>query len=139
MTEKWTFTPINQNKEYILPLGKYYIGDIFYPLMESNRYYDIYSQVGLYKNKKDELILVNNTHKGDGTFLGSDNYEYMVDTQTLGIMSYSICPDNNSTAGGHVYNFLSDVTVTMKDGIFTYKTNTFTLVIDTSINIENKF
>jgi hypothetical protein len=137
MTENWRFTPINQNKEYILPLGKYYIGDIFYPLIESNKYYDIYTQVGLYENNKNEVILVNNTFEGDGTFLGTDKKEYMVDTKTLGIMSHSIYA-HNSTAGGHVYNFLSNVTVTMKDGIFTFKSNTFTLIIDTSINIENK-
>jgi len=137
MTENWRFTPINQDKEYTLPVGKYYIGDIFYPLIESNRYYDIYTQVGLYENKKNEVILVNKTYNGDGTFLGTDKKEYMVDTQTLGIMSHSIYA-HNSTAGGHVYNFLNNVNVTMKDGIFTFKSNTFTLIIDTSINIEDK-
>jgi hypothetical protein len=133
----WKFTEINDDEKYTLPPGKYYIGDIYYPLSESKTYYDIYYENGLYENYKGELILVDSTFKGDGTFLGSDNNEYMVDSKTFGILSYSLCLNNNCTAGGHVYSFISPITVEIKDGIFKFNSDEFNLIINTEINIED--
>jgi hypothetical protein len=132
----WEFIPIDCNKIYTLPSGKYYIGDICNPLGELPIYENIYGnneyKNGLYKSINNEIILVDEiVDEHYNIIIGSDNNEYLNSSSTIGIVSYSLCA--NDIIGGHVYEFKYPINVTINNGIFTFTSDNFTLVINTEI------
>ena len=131
---EWNFTPINCNKIYTLPAGTYYIGDMF-NILDDSIYENIYGYDylnGLYELSDDKIILVDEIFNNEfNIFTGSDNNKFNVITATISIVSYSLCNENSSD--GHVYTFNSPVNVMMNNGVFTFVSDNFNLVINTQI------
>jgi len=131
---EWKFTPINCNKIYTLPAGTYYIGDMF-NILDDSIYENIYGYDylnGLYELSDNKIILVDEIFNDEfNIFTGSDNNKFNVITATISIVSYSLCNENSSD--GHVYTFNSPVNVMMNNGVFTFVSDNFNLVINTQI------
>jgi len=127
----WNFVKINPNKVYKLPPGSYYIGDICY-VLEDKVYDGVFGSYGyssgLYTCKKGRF-LVSGTYAGDGSYTGTDGFQYGVDAGIIGIVSEDLI--SSVTASGNKYDFPEGVDVQMKDGIFTFKKKDFKLTIDT--------
>lgn len=74
----------------MLPAGEYWVGDTGYLLGDESRrtFYDCFggdhprNSVGLYKGKQ----VVSFRLDGDGTYEGTDGYEYAVDGGSLGLL-----------------------------------------------------
>ena len=129
---EWKFTPINCNKIYTLPAGTYYIGDMF-NMLDDSIYENIYGYDylnGLYELSDDKIILVDEIFNDEfNIFTGSDDNIFNVNTATISIASYSLC--NGNSSDGHVYTFNSPVNVMMNNGVFTFTSDNFNLVINT--------
>jgi hypothetical protein len=130
---EWKFTPINCNKIYTLPAGTYFIGDMF-NILDDSIYENIYGYDylnGLYEYSDDKIILVDEIFSDEfNIFKGSDDNIFNVNTATISIVSYSLC--NGNPCDGHVYTFNSPVNVTMNNGVFTFTSDNFNLVINTA-------
>ena len=129
--EGWNFKKINPKKTYVLPAGTYYIGDICYVL--SDELYDnIFGGTGYecgHYTSAEGQFLVSHTFAGDGTYPGSDGFEYLVDAAIIGIVSQPLL--SKETDGGNIYEFATDVSVTMEDGVFTFESDDVSLEINT--------
>ena len=127
----WKFNKINTKKVYSFPPGNYYIGDICY-VLDDVIYDTVFGgsayESGLYSSTNGQF-LVSNTYAGDGTYTGSDGFDYMVDAGIIGIVSSALI--SKDTIGGKIYDFPKGVHVTMKDGIFIFQADMFDLEINT--------
>ena len=127
----WKFDKIKPKKMYSLPAGTYYIGDICYVLSDS-MYENIFGgtgyESGLYSSDIGNF-LVSGTACGDGIYTGTDGHEYMVDAGVIGIVSAGLC--DKETDLGRIYTFSSEVSVKMKDGVFSFNSEGTSLTIDT--------
>jgi len=127
----WKFDALNPGMAYLLNPGRYYIGDITYAVEE-----DIYKNVfrkngqkaGLYQSING-LFLVGNA-RNNGTFTGTDNFDYEVDSGAIGIVCSSLL--ENEPECGNIYEFPDGIHVIIDDGKFTFEYDEFYLNIDTS-------
>ena len=110
---EWNFKEVSKTT---LPPGKYYIGDLCYAL--DDRLYDhVFGsdyRSGLFyqKNNPKHVFMLNDTGIGDGSFKGTDGYEYSVDAGILGIASFSVLDLKKANyEGGTVVTFKGNVSL----------------------------
>ena len=130
VVKPYEFSPITSAT---LPAGRYYIGDIGYVLKEDvyeNIFGDTHFEPGHYKTKDGEF-LVNRTAYGDGSYPGSDNYQYGVDAGIIGIASMSVCIDERYMYGGTLHTFGEPVECSFTQGFFRFSSGNWFLEIDT--------
>lgn len=129
--DDWDFKKINPKKTYVLPAGTYYIGDICYVLADE-LYENVFGgtgyECGLYTSRKGQF-LVGSTFAGDGAYCGSDEFDYAVDAGVIGIVSQTLL--SKETNGGKIYDFPTEVHVTMQNGIFTFQSDSIYIEINT--------
>jgi hypothetical protein len=103
-------------KEFTLPAGTYYIGDLCYA-MPDEIYHDIWDDKfnfndGCYKRAAagpedmDVYFAMRGTG-GDGEMIGSDGKRFMIDAGHIGIASVSIC--TKADKPDTIYTFTKDV------------------------------
>jgi hypothetical protein len=133
----WGFEPLNSGFMYTLPPGEYYIGDIFHAL-ESDIYKNIYcmngERPGLYKNGNN-VFLVGDSN--NGFYIGTDEFEYEVNTGGFGIVSVSLL--ESEPACGMIYDFSDGITAIIDTGKYTFESVDFYLNIDTSEPYDSDF
>lgn len=122
-----------------LPAGRYYIGDLCYALKKS-----VYDSVfgdnayrGGYYNTKDGFFFVDRTAYGDGSFKGSNGYEYGVDAGIIGIASMGVCNPEKEVYGGTLHTFTEPVECNFRNrhnenGFFEFTSGSFHLIINTA-------
>lgn len=112
-----------KTKTFTAPPGTYYIGDLCYAL-----HHDIYDGVfggtsydtGLYE-KDDMVFFLSGTFAGDGAYKGSDDFEYCVDSGTIGICSLKLVDfEKTSYRLGRILEFKTPVECHFKDGLFRF-------------------
>jgi hypothetical protein len=136
MPYPWLFENLTEGKNYVLPAGKYYIGDIF-TVIKPDIYDESFNETGhksgLYKCIDGYIIVseVAETNGYEGTYTGSDDFEYSVNSGCIGIVSTALIK-NTLYEGGQVYDFPDDVNVIIDSGRFTFETGEFILHIDTA-------
>jgi hypothetical protein len=123
--------------KFVAPPGTYYIGDICYFLKE-HMYDGIFGgysyESGLYTRKSDgAFFMVDHTAWGDGSYNGSDGFDYGVDAGIIGIVSRSLGPDKDADVyGGKLHTFKDPVEIKFGGGVFRFKSHWDYLAIDTS-------
>jgi len=134
----WNFKKINAKKTYVLPAGTYYIGDICYVLADE-LYENVFGgtgyECGHYTSDQGQF-LVDGTYAGDGSYRGSDGFEYAVDAGIIGIVSQTLL--SKETDGGKIYEFATDVRVSMQNGIFIFESDEVSLEINTKDYAEDE-
>ena len=124
-----------------IPPGKYYIGDLCYAL--SDTIYDtVFGNIGEYdsgfykNNKNNDFFMVDNTAYGDGCYIASDGKEFCVDAGIIGVCPASMIGKGTGHQkdgeGGHIYEFKDPVKCRFKSGVFTFKSESIKLVINTT-------
>jgi hypothetical protein len=123
-----------------LPAGRYYIGDICYAMKES-----VYNEVfgdKLYANghytTEDGVFVVSGTAYGDGSYKGTNGFEYGVDAGIIGIASMGVCNAEAELYGGTLHTFTEPVKCNFKYGIFNFTSGDWNLEIDTAFE-ENDY
>jgi hypothetical protein len=122
-----------------LPAGKYYIGDLCYA-MKDEIYYRIFGGNGYasgYYTMKNGCFLVDGTAYGDGSYQGTNGFDYGVDAGIVGIASLSVCNAEEKIYGGTVHTFTEPVKCTFKDGIFKFSSGSWHLTIDTAAEFDD--
>jgi hypothetical protein len=78
--------------ELELPAGTYYLGDICYPLGSTPLYSAIFenSTHACHYEKAGLHVVIDSTAWGDGTYRDQMDYEYSVDSGTIGIVSLAL-------------------------------------------------
>jgi hypothetical protein len=102
-----------------LPAGEYYIGDPCYvmPTRDWNQWMDDHMCA------TNGQWVIHPTHCGDGWFIGSDGFEYHVDSGNLGMVLSSLCDPQKRTSVEQIGTFHAYTT----DVVFSvYKHPTFT-------------
>ncbi len=116
----WNHTKI---KTFTVPPGTYYIGDLCYALQDT-----IYDSVfggtgydtGVYE-KDDTFFFLSGTFAGDGVYKGSDDFEYAVDSGTIGICSQKLVDFSKSSYRlGRIFEFKYPVECQFEDGLFRF-------------------
>ena len=123
----------SKNVTATLPAGRYYIGDICYVLKDSVKddiFGDTNYEPGHYKMKDGEF-LVNRTAYGDGSYPGSNNYQYGVDAAVIGITNINLCIDEKKLYGGTLHTFTEPVMCSFTQGTFRFSSGNWYLEIDT--------
>jgi hypothetical protein len=131
-----------------LPAGTYFVGDISYPLGDSDIYADIWASIefapGFFRNRYG-CIVVGETAYGDGLY--SDTYGRMYDviSGTIGISSMcfieeernrkqeetmTAIPMNQMLIGGHCLTFDYDFSILFEDGCFEFYDENSTLILE---------
>ena len=134
--------PYNYYREFVqtLPAGRYYIGDLCYAMKD-----DVYNGVfggngyasGFYKTK-DGIFLLNRTAYGDGSYKGSNDFDYGVDAGIIGIASMSVCNPEKDVYGGTLHTFTEPVVCTFKNGgVFEFNSGDWFLEIDTALDFDD--
>jgi hypothetical protein len=136
MPYPWTFESFLDGKNYYLPPGLYYIGDVF-DVLKIDIYDESFNETGhkdgLYKCS-DGLIMISevaDTNGYTGSYIGSDEFEYIVNSGTIGIASFALT-NISSCEKGQVYDFPDGVNVIIDSGLFTFETDDHVLHIDTN-------
>ena len=132
----WKFDELNPGMIYYLNAGKYYIGDITYAIQEDifrNVFRNNNEKAGLYQTMGG-LFLVGKTCE-NGTFTGTDNYDYEVDSGSIGIVSESLLEGEPEC--GRIYEFPEDIYVIIDDGKFTFEYDGFYMNIDTTTSFSD--
>lgn len=118
----------------VLPAGRYYIGDLCYAL-KNEIYHGVFGDTayseGLYK-MSDEQFFVSRTKYGDGSYKGTNGFEYGVDAGIIGIASTLLCNPEEDVYGGTLHTFTEPVACTFKNGFFQLNSGDFNLEIDTT-------
>lgn len=123
----------SKNVTATLPAGRYYIGDITYVLKDSvcnDIFGDTNYEPGHYKMKDGEF-LVNRTAYGDGSYPGSNNYQYGVDAGVIGITNINLCIDEKKIYGGTLHTFTEPVACSFTQGMFRFSSGNCFIEIDT--------
>ena len=137
MPYPWLFETLIEGYNYVLPSGTYYIGDIF-PALKTNIYDESFNETGLksgvYKCSDGIIILgdVAESNGYEGTYLGSDEFEYIINSGSIGIVSTDLIKEE-SYEGGQVYHFPDGLNVIIDSGYFTFETEEYVLHIDTNM------
>lgn len=98
----------NEKQLYItIPEGTYYVGDVCYAFTDQDRWMNTLEATcyfsAEYEGEKwdgrplkldNGLVWAKSTAHGDGGYMGSDGFEYGVDTGLLGIISADIAQDS---------------------------------------------
>jgi hypothetical protein len=138
MPYHWLFESLTEGKNYYLPPGTYYIGDIF-AVMRPDVYDESFNETGhkngLYKCVEGYIVVCEVAENNDyeGTYTGSDDFEYVVSCGCIGIVSTPLIK-SESYDGGQVYDFPDGVNVVIDSGKFTFETDDFILHIDTTFD-----
>jgi hypothetical protein len=138
MPYPWTFENFVNGKNYYLPAGTYYIGDVF-PALKTDIYDESFNETG-HKNGlyscRDGYILVSDIAESNdhtGVYPGSDDFEYIVISGSIGIVSSTLL-STNSFAGGKIFDFPEGVNVIIDSGLYTFETDDYILHIDTILD-----
>jgi hypothetical protein len=117
-----------------LPAGRYFIGDLCYA-MKKSIYQGVFGDTGYasghYKIVAGEFM-VGRTAYGDGSYMGSNDFEYGVDAAIIGIASMSVCNPEEEVYGGTLHTFTEPVECVFRNGLFTFKSGSWCLEIDTA-------
>jgi hypothetical protein len=124
----------SENTIVTLPAGRYYIGDVCYALKDI--LYDTVFGSNGYANGhyalNDGVFVVNSTAYGDGSYEGTNGYEYGVDAGIIGIASMGVCVPENKVYGGTLHTFTEPVKCSFKNGMFEFSSGNWHLEIDTA-------
>ena len=120
----------------ILPQGSYFIGDICFPLGESNIYKESWAiteyEAGVFRNELG-CIVIGETAYGDGVYKDNEGNEYDVDTGVISIISIELINEQRKneqdlymklismgemTRGGNVFVFDHAIKVIFQEGMF---------------------
>jgi hypothetical protein len=122
-----------------LPAGRYYIGDLCYA-MKDTIYDGIFGGNDYaygYYTMKNGCFLVNGTAYGDGSYQGTNGFDYGVDAGIIGIASLSVCNAEEKIYGGTAHTFTEPVKCTFKDGIFDFSSGNWHLTINTAADFDD--
>jgi len=122
-----------------LPAGKYYIGDLCYA-MKDKIYDGIFGGNDYaygYYTLKNGCFLVDGTAYGDGSYQGTNGFDYGVDAGIIGIASLSVCNAEEKIYGGTVHTLSEPVLCTFNDGIFEFSSGSWYLKIDTTAEFDD--
>jgi hypothetical protein len=131
--------PVEKSYEYskstiqTLPAGRYYIGDLCYS-MKDEIYHGIFGDNNYasgYYTTKNGCFLVDGTAFGDGSYQGTNAFDYNVDAGIIGIASLSVCNPEKEIYGGTIHTFTEPVKCVFKDGLFEFTSGSWYLEIDT--------
>lgn len=135
--ERWRKSTV---KRTTLPPGKYYIGDLCYAMIKED-YDKIWGDTfgydeGLFTNGT-KTFMVRHTAHGDGSYKGSNGYEYPVDAGIIGICNAAMLqPDllgPKPQVAGSIFVFTKPVEVNMtENGVFRFDSRPFSLSINTT-------
>jgi hypothetical protein len=118
---------------YTFPAGVYYVGDPCF-IMKEEMYEVIACQTdymdGLYAQDKYRMLL-GRTHRENGTYSGSDAFDYTVDSGMIGIISMSLA-DGDVGDLAKMHKFLTDAYIKIEGGVFTITCGSSVVVIDTA-------
>ena len=123
-------------EESILP-GTYYLGDPSFVLNEE-LYYDVYGQEYNFDSgkfdltKKEDFIIVHNTHNGDGIFQDTKKRKYKVESGLICLVPIKLI--NNieiAKKNGKIFNFPNNVKFIYDAGIFYIKSGNYLIEINT--------
>ena len=122
-----------------LPAGKYYIGDLCYAMKDEIND-GIFGDNGYaygYYRLKNGCFLVDATAYGDGSYQGTNGFDYGVDAGIIGIASLSVCNAEEKIYGGTVHTLSEPALCTFKDGIFEFSSGSWYLKIDTTAEFDD--
>jgi len=126
-----------KNASNVLPAGEYFIGDICYFLQDhlTGVWSTDYEKCdGLYTNDSGYGFGVVKPYSGNGIYMGSNRFSYDVDDENLGIVAKSLGDLDKYTGCGTFHKFVAPVTMTWLDGIVTFKSDSWSMNINTNHN-----
>ena len=138
MPYPWLFESLTPGQNYVLPAGTYYVGDVVSAL-RPEIYEESFNETGLkngiYKCSDGIMILadVSETNGYEGVYTGSDDFEYVVNSGCIGIVSSKLF-NPNGYEGGQIYQFPDGLNVIIDSGFFTFETEESVLHIDTNFD-----
>jgi hypothetical protein len=131
-----------------LPAGTYFVGDIAYPLGDSDIYADIWASIefapGFFRNRYG-CIVVGETAYGDGLYSDTYGRIYDVISGTIGIASMCFIEEerkrkqegtmgtitmDHMLIGGHCLTFDSDFSILFEDGSFEFYNEESALILE---------
>jgi hypothetical protein len=133
------------HKKVELPVGIYYVGDPCYlkfPEYDSV-WGDLFGHTSGHYTDGTKTFVVANTAYGDGSYKGSDDKEYLVDSGTIAIVNSAMfdiktVKEGWETFPGALYGFTQPVTVRMGGGKYTFDSGWFSLTIDTDADCSEE-
>ena len=133
MSAQWIYERMVSGRIYTLPAGVYYVGDPCF-IMKEEMYEVIACQTdymdGLYSHDKYRILL-GRTQRENGTYTGSDAFDYSVDSGMIGIISISLA-DGDVGDLAKMHKFLTDAYIKIEGGVFTITCGNSVVVIDTA-------
>ena len=135
VTLSFALTNMGYPKSYILPAGRYFIGDICYALSDF-----VYNEIwgdnfgfreGLYNHQKGTFVMGRAMY-GNGDYLGTDGRVYAIDSGIVGMVSWDLV-DNKDCKSGSVHEFSESIYFCITgEGHFIFSSGKVKLVIDTA-------
>lgn len=116
---------LERKKSYVLPAGRYFIGDPSYFLHNSLMAAACEGHYALPDGRGYILVGSN-----DGIWSGSDGKVYSVESGLIGICSYDIGNMSNFTGDGTFHTFGSEVGLEFDSGVVRVKSGDWVLEID---------
>lgn len=138
MPYPWLFETLTPGQNYVLPGGGYYIGDIT-DVLKPDIYDESFNETGLkngvYKCRDGSIILADvcETNGYEGVYTGSDNFDYVVNSGSIGIVSIELIKEGGNE-GGQIHYFPEGLNVIIDSGLFTFETDESVLHIDTTLD-----
>jgi hypothetical protein len=138
MPYPWLFESLMPGQNYFIPAGRYYIGDII-NVLKPDIYDESFNETGfkngIYKCPDGLIILseVSDTNGYEGVYTGSDDFDYVVSSGSIGIVSIKLIKDGKFH-GGQIHNFPEGLNVIIDSGLFTFETENSVLHIDTTFD-----
>jgi hypothetical protein len=86
---------------------------------------------------KEGCFLVNGTAFGDGSYQGTNRYDYGVDAGIIGIASLSVCNPEKEIYGGTVHTFTEPVYCKFQHGVFEFRSGKWAIEIDTTADFDD--
>jgi hypothetical protein len=90
-----------------------------------------------YYTTKEGCFLVNGTAFGDGSYKGTNGFDYGVDAGIIGIASLSVCNSEKDIYGGTVHTFTEPVKCKFQHGVFEFTSDSWYLTIDTAAEFDD--
>jgi len=131
----WSFKKLDD--AIVLPPGKYYIGDLCYPLDESDLYINVWSKSNhiapSFYHSDVGSIIMNYTEYDNGTYMDSAHNTYSVCNGNITMISMEIIEEellkenlsscmkasiNDFVEGGHIHTFTHPIMLRFENNLF---------------------
>ncbi len=127
-----TWTRLKGNS-HTFPAGRYYLGDICYPIGNDPVYDKVWGEQftysdGIYQRSDGLTFAVAGTAYGDGEYRGSDAFRYGVDAGVIGIVPVAMFDEagfcrgygdcTKPGAAGRIFDSATPVTFSWRSGVF---------------------